>query len=208
MTWIVRIPKRPDFCGCPPCPLCYNWGSEPPAGRVQDKWVQEIIDGMSKFKGDMLGGRAPTANETEVLNAAAEAIHVGNLSFSQRVDEEFKAADKAQHTKRQMDAFLAEKRADAARPPPVEAKACLDDMDLSKINDPPPKPNDVWVTFGSPMFSAMDFASVYAAATKRMEEVAFAPPKMDDKDKRRIQAEADAKKKMKAQSRGYVKVGR
>lgn len=209
MTWVVRIPKRPDFCGCPPCPLCYNWATEPPAGRVQDKWVQEIIDGMSKFTQDMVGTKTPTANEAEVLNGAAEAIHAGNLSFGDRVDAEFKAADKAQHTARQMDDFLAKKRADAVRPPVVEAKPCLDEMDLSKLNDPPIQTIPTYVS----VFS--NFNQVFAGQLQKdMERILFgmdvAEPmrQVDEKESRRIQAEADAKKRMKAQARGYVKVGR
>lgn len=216
MTWVVKKPKRSDFCGCPPCPLCFDWQTEPPAARVQDAWVQEIISGMSKFTEDMLGTKTPTANEIEVLNGAAEAIHVANLGFGERVDAEFKAADKAQHTERQMGDFLAKKREDAARPPVVEAKPCLDDMDLSKLNEPPPSASPV--TFTTYMSTtAIDFAKVYESMNREfkpgwirgaMPDLSFREPPMDDKEKRRIQAEADAKKRMKAQARGYAKVGR
>lgn len=211
MTWVVRIPKRSDFCGCPPCPLCYNWATEQPAGRVQDKWVQEIIDGMSKFTEDMLGSKTPTANEQQVLKDAAEAIHVSNLGFHDRVDAELKAADAAQHTERQMADFLAKKREDAARPPEMKAGPCLDDMDLSKLNEPPPEPRVTWVSY---IDSSSFFTSGYIEeAMKNISkgpsfEVFTEKVPLDDRDKRRIQAEADAKKRMKAQARGYAKVGR
>lgn len=28
MSWVPRIPMRPDFCGCPPCPWCYAWAGD------------------------------------------------------------------------------------------------------------------------------------------------------------------------------------
>ena len=65
--WVPRTPKRADFCGCPPCPLCYDWATDAPAGRVQDAWVQEIISGMTKFTDDLLDGKEPTETEKETL---------------------------------------------------------------------------------------------------------------------------------------------
>lgn len=207
MGWVIKTPKHPEFCGCPPCPLCFDWQTEAPAGRVQDSWVQEIISGMTKFTGDMLGTKTPTPNEVEVLKGAAEAIHESNRTFGARVDAEFKAADEAQQTERQMSAFLAKKREDAARPPVKEVPACLDEMDLSKINDVPPQP--VILTWANVMIGpSIDFASLYADAAKAMASAELDRPKPDDKERREIQAKEDAKKRMKAMARGYAKVGR
>jgi len=28
--WIEKVPRRFDFCGCPGCPLCYDWADDAP----------------------------------------------------------------------------------------------------------------------------------------------------------------------------------
>lgn len=28
MGYVIKIPKRSDFCGMPPCPLCYDWAED------------------------------------------------------------------------------------------------------------------------------------------------------------------------------------
>jgi hypothetical protein len=43
--WVPKVPRRPDFCGCPPCPLCYDWADE----------GKEVMQGFLKFCLDMLG---------------------------------------------------------------------------------------------------------------------------------------------------------
>lgn len=205
MTWVPRTPKRADFCGCPPCPLCFDWAGD-----------NGIVSGMDRFFQDMLGPKAPTANETEVLNDAAESIHVSNLGYSKRVDEQFKAADEARRdafAQQDADAFLARKRREAELPKPVvDTRPCLDDMDLSKLNDPKPQgitPQGItWVSFDeASSYSSTAFSAMARNIDKQILE-AFSMPAPDDKERRRIQAEADAKKRMKEAARGYTKVGK
>lgn len=222
--WVPRTPKRADFCGCPPCPLCYDWATDAPAGRVQDAWVQEIISGMTKFTQDMLDGTAPTEAEEQVLKDAAEKIHVANLSRDERIAEEIRVADKAQHTARQMNAMLATKRSEAAVPKPLNT-ITLDGMDLSYVEEEerrkkepkiPSSPwtndisgftwifdemlrNDIARQFYIPQSSFINFGMDLA---KPAEPEA---PKLTDKDRRRIQAEDEAKKRMKLQAREPVR---
>lgn len=226
--WVPRTPKRSDFCGCPPCPLCYDWATEPPTGRVQDAWVQEIISGMTKFTGDVLEGKKPTESEKETLQKAAEKIHVANLNADRIYSDQLREADQAQNTQRQMDALLAAKRREAAAPKPLNT-VVLDGRDLSYVEEeerrkkePAPvqmvtfaklaeqfrkqaadeaRPSWVIPIYGGNWESwAIDEISQVSGL-----KVTSDKPKPDDKERRRIQAEVDAKKRMKVAAREAVR---
>lgn len=196
MTWVPRTPKRSDFCGCPPCPLCFCWAG-----------YDGLVDGMTKFTQDMLGAKKPSKNEEQVLKDAAEAIHVANLSLPERVDAELKEADRTQHIQRQADAMLAQQRAEAARPKAKAAGQCLDDMDLSELEKPKPKPEEYTITWGLP-----GFVSIFDEIIKRDMDKAFtqmftasvdlaAPAKKDAKEIQADFAREKAKERMREMAR-------
>lgn len=118
MMWVPRTPKRADFCGCPPCPLCFCW-----AGG------DKLMDGMDKFASDLLG-RDPNADEREILNRSAEKIHTGNLSRPVEIERQFREADESRGNEMQMEYFLKQKRIEAARPPPrkIDTRPTLDEL--------------------------------------------------------------------------------
>lgn len=80
--WAIKIPKRSDFCGCPPCPLCFNWVDG-----------EKNVTGIDKMAWDLLG-RDYTPKERPTLQAAAERIHEANLNrqpekgYLERVEED------------------------------------------------------------------------------------------------------------------------
>lgn len=139
MSWVPRTPRPLDFCGCPPCPICFCWAGD-----------DGLTDGMEKFARDMLGGKSPSADEKQVLQDAAQAIHVANLAAPARIDEELRAADKAQHMQRRADAFLAQKRDEAVRPsaPKKDKRPTLDDLG-PEVLEKPKKPEFVQVVLNT-----------------------------------------------------------
>lgn len=67
MAWEVRRPQRPDFCGCPPCPLCYVW--------VDENHVDLGIS-LQKFTQDLLQTEGkPTVAQLIEGKKAAQALH-------------------------------------------------------------------------------------------------------------------------------------
>jgi hypothetical protein len=223
--WVPRTPKRSDFCGCPPCPLCYDWATEPPAGRVQDAWVQEIISGMTKFTGDVLEGKKPTESEKETLQKAAEKIHVANLNADRIYSDQLREADQAQNTQRQMDALLAAKRREAAAPKLLNT-VVLDGRDLSYVEEEErrkkqPMPEPLTIVWGRNPYGRFD-EFLRKQITEDFQKITGMPsffgldPAIKlpdqtatqiqtDKDRRRIQAEEDAKKRMKVAAREAVR---
>jgi hypothetical protein len=69
--WIEITPRRPDFCGCPPCTLCYRWGEDNGVG----------MSGLEKMSLELTGKFLDelTPIETTDLKAAADRIHSGAL---------------------------------------------------------------------------------------------------------------------------------
>jgi hypothetical protein len=232
--WVPRTPKRADFCGCPPCPICFCW-----AGG------DTLTDGMDKFAQDVLGEpRAPTAAEKKILDESAERIHVGNLERAKQpevpLDREalIAAADEAdrrQGMQRQMSYFLKQKRQEAEHPAPKPLNTITcDGMDLSYIEEEErrkkdPKPKELvftgWENIGNSIMDTYmkDFErmvmrdmtrTMYGTSSFFMIDDSAKPSKLDasierqpltDKDRRRIQAEEEAKKRMKLQAREPVR---
>jgi hypothetical protein len=96
--YIPRTPRPFDFCGCPPCPICFVLG---------DDGGNEIADGMIVFFKEILqADRIPTPEEKKALEEAAQRIHVANMNRHKLLDEELRAADTEQHTKRRVEDLL------------------------------------------------------------------------------------------------------
>jgi hypothetical protein len=132
--WVPRTPKRADFCGCPPCPICYAWAD----GNGTDP-----VDGIEQMARDMLG-RAPSPQEKATLEQSAEKIHIGNLARVKETEERIAAREAAEEQRWadiKMDAFLKQQRREAARPKPtVDSRPCLDDLPAEAFEEKPPEP--------------------------------------------------------------------
>lgn len=64
--WEIRQPQRPDFCGQPPCHLCFVWAG--PDGNVEPE---------EKVAEDMLGRQAKNDLERVQIKQICEAAHQG-----------------------------------------------------------------------------------------------------------------------------------
>lgn len=124
---VPKNPRRWDFCGCPPCPLCYDLVN--PNGNGIGKWQARmiervkalnfwrepaVVDGIDPSQApevipmivDMAEktlGREPDDKELLELIGACEAIHVYNKSSKERRDAELTQAQEAALIKRAED---------------------------------------------------------------------------------------------------------
>lgn len=153
--WVPKTPRPGDFCGCPPCPICFDWADtdeeqfeamralvELFGGTVRTEKNMEarqtiaFIPGVVKMTVDLVGTAVPpTPAQVRTLVEAAERIHVGNLAkLKARPDGAFfHEEDDKQFTERQVEAFLAQKRREAAFPKRVRTTVC-DHLDMDKYD--------------------------------------------------------------------------
>lgn len=139
MGWVVKTPKRIDFCGSVGCPLCYDWVEEPPPPivEVEEKEPEVVaepvvITGIQKMAKDLLGRTTGTAEEKAALETAAIAIHERNLVKA----GEFKENFQIKHTTMQVESVIKQVRRERAAPkrePPPMNTVNLDDMDPEAV---------------------------------------------------------------------------
>jgi hypothetical protein len=73
--WVEKNPLPPDFCGEPPCSICYDW--------ADDNGVR--MPGMEKFALDLIGRVEISEGERVQLMKLAEKIHVEGLPVSEPI---------------------------------------------------------------------------------------------------------------------------
>lgn len=110
--WIEISPRRPDFCGQPPCGLCYRWG--------EDNGVSmSALERMSlELTGKFLDELTPT--EKEDLEAAAAQLHWGALLSPKPPENEPPQADIGMSDAAHMDGWLAQHKAPLAPIKPLQ----------------------------------------------------------------------------------------
>ena len=92
MPYVVRQPKRYDFCGCPPCPLCFDFVEPAPSvsERIPDDAViprdllapdAVVVDGLDKMAEVLLDKPIEeiTKEEKAKVKDVAEDLHQGNI---------------------------------------------------------------------------------------------------------------------------------
>jgi hypothetical protein len=141
--WIENVPRRPDFCGRPSCPVCYSWAdddhtlAEARSNLLLGEQTYDfstttrVISGVAKMSQDLLGRSEGTAAEKEALQKAAEAIHERNLMSE---DEKRKESMEEAGFDMQLAAAGAARRREqaaiAARP-----HKTIDQMDITKVEE-------------------------------------------------------------------------
>lgn len=147
--YVPKKPRRSDFCGCPPCPLCYDYVE--PAPPVEVKVEEEapvaetkpaepvVINGIVRM-GQAILGRPPTLEEMPALTRAAETIHEQNklrVQDEQRALQAVKDADRENHIALMCGAVIKEKvrERSAPKPTPTLNTVNLDDMDPQKVKE-------------------------------------------------------------------------
>lgn len=144
--FVPKVPRRVDFCGCPPCPLCFDFVEPTPPVQVQEEepieapvLVEERVDGIVQM-GKAVLGRVPRPDEMPALLKAAETIHEQNklrVQDQQQAD----AARKRMHEERRVtmtvEAVIAAKvkERNAPGPRPELNPVNLDNMDPEKVKE-------------------------------------------------------------------------
>ena len=121
--YVERSPRRSDFCGCPPCPICYDPviidGEKAPT-------FQEV---MSDIYGE--GPMPQTEQEYEWAHVAA---HQCRKELEQRADGEFfQEQDRVKMTQIQIDDLLRRAKKAAEAPKPLNT-VNLDDMPVEAVS--------------------------------------------------------------------------
>ncbi len=140
--FVVKTPKRVDFCGCPPCPLCYDWVEPAPPVQVQQaEQTPEpvVMTGVEKMALDLLG-RAPNAEERKIMKAAAERVHEANVLRNKEQAAALEAradADREQNITRTVEGIIKaktkEREAEKAAKP--RNFTTVDNMDPEKVKE-------------------------------------------------------------------------
>lgn len=118
-----RVPRRSDFCGCPPCPLCY----EPVI--TDDQQAPTFTEVMKEIYQD---GPMPQAEqEYEWAHAAAHQMRK-ELDERRPDGSYFEEQDRARMTAMQVDDMLKRAKRAAEAPKPLN-RVNLDDMPMAAI---------------------------------------------------------------------------
>lgn len=142
--WVVKKPKRFDFCGQPPCGLCFDWTEPMPPVEFREvrggelvvektEPYEKTIDGMQKMTEDIMGvGVTPTPEQRKQIQQAAELIHLHNLNKSKVTPEQaHKDTIEEVYTARAVNAFLnqkAKEKAAEATKPKRDLRPTLDEI--------------------------------------------------------------------------------
>lgn len=161
--WIPKTPRRSDFCGRPPCSLCFDWAED--NGIDTKKGIDKMID-------DLLEGKAPTEAQRKTIEDAAQRIHDGNLLRNTPIDQDeaiayFHAQDSQQHMDRQLEAFLAQKRHEKEIKRP-QLRQTLDQMELEKSEQ---MPANLWI-FPDALKKALETKTELEAQRRVAEKIA------------------------------------
>lgn len=116
--YVERVPRRYDFCGCPPCSLCY----EPVlTDDQQAPTFQEVMQEIY-----VEGPMPQNEQEYEWAHAAAHQCRK-ELEEHKPTGEFFEAADRAKMTQMQIDDLLKTAKKASEAPKPLN-RVNLDDM--------------------------------------------------------------------------------
>lgn len=137
--YVPKVPRRRDFCGCPPCGICFDWVEPAPPKEVEKSDPIDTsdpvatgyrTDGVRKMIEEILGPDVtPTADQKAQIYEGAMLAHLYNLDQSKKTPQEAHQEIIDESFIRQgVEAFLKQKRIEAAVVrPPVNTRN-LDDM--------------------------------------------------------------------------------
>lgn len=118
--YVERVPRRWDFCGCPPCPVCYD-------PVITDDQKAPIFEEVMK---EIYGEGPKPQNEQEYEWAHVAAHHCRE---ELKAGDFFATEDRARMTQMQIDDLL--KRAKKARQAPKPLNTVnLDDMPMETVS--------------------------------------------------------------------------
>lgn len=121
IQYVERVPRRSDFCGCPPCPVCYD------PVITDDQKAPAFEEVMTEIYGE--GPKPQTEQEYEWAHVAA---HQCREELKTRSTGDFFEADRARMTQMQIDDLLKQAKRAADAPKPLNT-VNLDDMPVEAI---------------------------------------------------------------------------
>lgn len=120
--YVERVPRRADFCGCPPCPVCYD------PVITDDQRASTFQQTMLEIYGE--GPRPQNPQEYEWAHVAAHQFRQ-ELKVRPQGDV-FEAEDRARMTQMQIDDLLKRAKKTAEAPKPLN-RVNLDDMPAEAV---------------------------------------------------------------------------
>ncbi len=142
--FVPKIPKRSDFCGCPPCHLCFDWVEPAPPVELTTETPLEIrISAEIKIATDLVG-RIPTPAEVKQVAKGLEGLHTkANLESTTSPEDKGKANQQRQvefYEARALEEMIERNVAAAAKPKveekvPITGIRTLDDMTEEELNE-------------------------------------------------------------------------
>lgn len=143
--YVPKIPRRLDFCGCPPCPLCFDWVEPAPPVEITKEIpiippvVEVRIDGIAKMA-EEFGVKNPTTKQLRELRNAAEKIHERNLEQNTISPEDKGKADAQRRAEyfegRAIEAAIKTKAKEKKKEPvPVDNRPTLDELTPEQLQE-------------------------------------------------------------------------
>lgn len=119
--YVPKVPRRYDFCGCPPCGLCFDWVEPVPPEEVkkEDPLAPPVdagyrIDGVRKMVEDIVGPNSTEEQRRQIYEGAV-LVHEKNLLNSKKTPLELNQEIIDQSfTAQGVESFLKQKRIEAA----------------------------------------------------------------------------------------------
>lgn len=121
MSWIAISPMPPDFCGCPPCPRCFQWqeGNGPPTSGLSKMALDLLAKPLDDLK----------ASERRKLDGVVRKMHGGGIAALCRTPKKTPppapAVDIGMSSSRVLEGWLREKR---RKEPPKPRVLTLDEI--------------------------------------------------------------------------------
>lgn len=143
--FVEKRPRREDFCGCPPCPICYDYVQPAPPRAItiqeaETEVMEEpepvVVDGLEKMATDLLG-RAPTEEERKIMKEAGERVHLNNKNAKIERDKliaERQAEKEDEHFNKKLMVKIKSIQ-DARNAPKPLNHVNIDDMDPEKVKE-------------------------------------------------------------------------
>lgn len=122
--WVPKVPRPSDFCGCPPCGICFNWVEPAPPVAVEEEDSPIVMenpagyqtDGVRKMVEDILGKDVvPTREQVQQVYEGAVLVHERNLRNSKKTAKELEQEIIDENfTRKGVESFMKQKAKEAA----------------------------------------------------------------------------------------------
>lgn len=117
--WVPKIPRRYDFCGCPPCGLCFDWlEPERPVEITEEDPIEATagyrIDGVRKMVEDIVGPNSTEEQRRQIYEGAILVHEKNKLNAAKDPVESHQESLDEGFTRRGVESFLRQKAVEAS----------------------------------------------------------------------------------------------